>query len=101
MAPVLLTPIGTELAIKWADGTEDFIPLETLRRACPCASCAGEKDALGQVHKPTPRPYGPAAFSLVSSALVGGYGFQPRWGDGHGTGIFSWDYLRHLAARGQ
>src|SRR5579862_7948774 len=37
MRPADLQLIGTELAIKWADGRESFIPLETLRRACPCA----------------------------------------------------------------
>jgi DUF971 family protein len=31
---------------------------------------------------------------------VGGYGIQPLWGDGHGAGIFSFDYLARLAAPG-
>ena len=41
--------IGNELAIRWEDGSESFIPLETLRRCCPCASCHGETDILGNV----------------------------------------------------
>jgi DUF971 family protein len=99
MQPVQLTPIGTELALKWSNGEEAFIPLETLRRACPCASCQGETDVMGTVHRPPQKPYGPGSFQLVQCALVGGYGFQPRWADGHGTGIDSWDYLRRLAER--
>ena len=33
--------IGSELALKWDDASESFIPMETLRRACPCAGCQG------------------------------------------------------------
>jgi DUF971 family protein len=28
---------------------------------------------------------------------VGNYAVQPRFSDGHATGIYSWDYLYHLA----
>jgi len=28
--------------------------------------------------------------------LVGGYAFQPTWGDGHNTGLYSYDYLRRI-----
>ena len=96
--PPEITPIGTELAIKWPDGREDYIPLETLRRRCPCAACQGEQDVLGQVHRAPMRPYGPDSFVLRGGDLVGGYGFQPRWADGHGTGIYSWEYLKAVAA---
>jgi DUF971 family protein len=30
---------------------------------------------------------------------VGGYGIQPTWEDGHGTGIYSWEYLKKISAR--
>jgi DUF971 family protein len=30
---------------------------------------------------------------------VGNYGIQPRFSDGHATGIYSWDYLYELATR--
>jgi DUF971 family protein len=30
---------------------------------------------------------------------VGHYGVQPRFSDGHSTGIFSWDYLYYLGSR--
>ena len=39
--PERVDVIGGELAISWADGAESFIPLEKLRRQCPCASCKG------------------------------------------------------------
>lgn len=98
MRPVDLQPIGNELAVKWDDGSEGFIALERLRRACPCASCQGEVDILGQLHKGPDKPLPPAAFEWRRCAVVGGYGLQPVWGDGHASGIFSFDMLRQLAA---
>jgi len=98
MRPLDLQPIGNELAIKWDDGSESFIPLEKLRRCCPCAGCRGEVDVLGKVHKNPERPPPPAAFELVRIVGVGGYGIQPVWADGHTTGIFSFDYLRRIAS---
>ena len=32
---------------------------------------------------------------------VGNYAIQPRFSDGHATGIYSWDYLHELATRQQ
>jgi DUF971 family protein len=97
MHPVDLQQIGGELAIKWEDGTENFIALEKLRRACPCAGCIGERDIMGQLHKGPERPLSPRSFNLARLELVGGYGVKPIWADGHGSGIFSFDYLRRLA----
>ena len=51
MRPVDIQQIGNELAIKWDAGGEDFIPLEKLRRRCPCAGCKGEVDIMGNVYK--------------------------------------------------
>jgi len=89
--------VGEELAIKWDDDSESFIPLETLRRACPCAGCMGERDIMGQLHKGPEQALSPRSFQLARLELVGGYGVQPFWADGHATGIFSFDYLRRLA----
>jgi DUF971 family protein len=97
MRPLDLQPIGQELAIKWDDGAESYIPLANLRRSCPCAGCKGEVDILGNVYKNPDRPLAPNAFVLVRIAPVGGYAVQPVWADGHDTGIFSFDYLRRVA----
>ena len=87
--------IGNELALAWSDGKESYIPFEALRRACPCASCQGEPDALGRVVRPEVE-FGPKAFVLASWEIVGGYALQPRWADGHATGLYSFRYLRGL-----
>ena len=89
--------IGDELAIRWDDGTESFVVLEKLRRSCPCASCHGEVDILGNLYKSPDKPLPATAFELVRFTPVGGYAIQPVWRDGHNSGIFSFDYLRRLA----
>ncbi len=97
MRPVDIQTIGAELAIKWEDGAESFVPLEKLRRYCPCAGCKGETDVLGQVHKGPERLLSPKAFELLRVANVGSYAIQPVWADGHATGLYSFDYLRAVA----
>jgi DUF971 family protein len=99
MRPLDLQPIGQELAVRWDDGTEGYIRLEELRRACPCAGCKGERDVMGQLHKGPDRPLTPASFQLVKLVPVGGYALQPIWADGHNTGLFSFEYLRELTDR--
>jgi DUF971 family protein len=98
MKPADIQLIGQELAIKWDDGTESFIPLEKLRRFCPCAGCNGERDIMGNVYKAPPKPLGPSSFQIVRLNNVGGYAIQPQWADGHGTGLYSFDYLQRLAS---
>jgi DUF971 family protein len=88
--------IGNELAIAWNDGLETFIPLELLRRACSCAACGGEPDALGRLARPTVT-YSRRSFILEGFVPIGGYALQFRWADGHNTGIYSFDYLRKLS----
>jgi DUF971 family protein len=101
MRPADLQQIGGELAIKWPDGGESFIPLEKLRRACPCAGCQGETDIMGNLHKNPAQPLTAAAFELKQITSVGGYGIQPAWADGHTTGIFSFEYLKQVADENQ
>ncbi len=100
MRPADIQTIGDELAIKWDDGRESFVKLEKLRRHCPCAGCKGEMDIMGNLYKNPDKPLTPAAFQLKRLAMVGGYAVQPLWGDGHGTGLFAFDYLRQVAEAG-
>jgi DUF971 family protein len=94
--PLDIQLIGSELAVKWEDGAESYVPLEKLRRACPCASCKGEVDVMGNLSKGPERPLSPAAFRLLRMDRVGTYGLQPVWADGHATGIYSFDYLKQV-----
>ena len=97
MRPADIQTIGEELAIKWEDGGESFLRLETLRRACPCAGCKGEVDVLGNLYKGPERALTPQSVQLVQIVSVGGYALQPVWADGHNTGLYSFDYLKRVA----
>lgn len=90
------TVIGGELALSFADGFEAYLALPMLRRACPCAACQGEPDAMGRVIRPHVE-HGPKAFELQKFETIGGYAIQLFWGDGHSTGIYSYTYLQKLA----
>jgi DUF971 family protein len=88
--------VGGELALVFNDGFEAYLSLPMLRRACPCAACQGEPDAMGRVIRPRVE-HGAGAFELRGIEPVGGYALQPAWADGHASGIYSYDYLRKLA----
>ena len=96
LEPTNIQQIGNELAIQWNDGTESYLDLQFLRRACPCAVCGGEPDVLGNIMRPNVI-YADNSFELVDFQIVGGYAIQPRWADGHGTGIYSFQYLRRIS----
>ena len=98
MKPLDIQVIGSELAVKWSEDQESYIPLERLRRACPCAGCKGEMDVMGNLYKGPDIPLKPESFQLRSIAWVGTYAIQPIWSDGHNSGLFSFEYLRHVAA---
>jgi DUF971 family protein len=55
-------------------------------------------DIMGKVYKGPDRPLTPASVRLTGWQFVGGYAIQPVWGDGHSSGIFSFDYLQRVAA---
>lgn len=87
--------VGGELALSFEDGVEVYLPLPLVRRACPCAACQGEPDALGRIERPKVE-YGPRSFELMKFDQVGRYALQMFWADGHHSGIFAFSYLRKL-----
>ena len=89
--------IGNELAIQWNDGQESYFRLEQLRHACPCATVSASPCAWK--HRATiMRLHGRQDFELLAWELIGGYALQPRWRDGHTTGLYSFHDLRRLSA---
>jgi DUF971 family protein len=99
LEPANIQQIGRELAIQWNDGGESYLDLQFLRRACPCAACGGEPDVLGNLisSRDGGKSYTDESFELAAFDIVGGYALQPRWRDGHNTGIYSFQYLRRLS----
>lgn len=96
MRPTLVEEIGRELVIAWEDGHESYYGLEFLRKACPCANCAGEPDLFGRLAKGPSIPFRPESFQLAGLERIGNYGLQPNWKDGHTYGIWTWEALRRI-----
>jgi ATP-binding protein involved in chromosome partitioning len=78
------------LLIEWDQaGHQAFFPARDLRLACRCAACVQEMTG-----RPLLDPAQvPADIRPVSVALVGAYGLQVQWSDGHGTGIYTFERL--------
>jgi len=81
--------------VTWDDGHVSEYEWEPMRRACPCAYCAGEGGFRGTVNDAT-------QFSLAQTTLtevhpVGRYGLTPVWGDSHDTGIYTFKMLRRAS----
>lgn len=78
------------ILIEWdTAGHEAWFPARALRLACPCAVCVDEMSGR-QLLDPASIP---GDIRSVSLALVGAYGLQVRWSDGHGTGIYTFQRL--------
>ena len=86
------------LLVNWSDDRDSMIPLETLRKKCPCAGCVGEKDVLGNLYKGPEQTLTENSFRLNGIQPVGYYGIRPFWADGHSTGIYTMELLTELAA---
>ena len=77
----------------WDDGHISPFPLTYLRDQCPCAECKGETVLLHS-YQPIRREEKPGRYELKGMHVVGNYALQIIWGDGHDTGLYSWQYLR-------
>ena len=88
--------MDSELAVKWNDDIESYIPLKFLRENCPCAFCSGERDALGNVYKGPKRELSDSAFIAVNIEKIGHYALRIIWGDHHSDGLYTFEMLRKL-----
>ncbi len=94
-APESITVHGQSrvLEIRFNDGAFFRIPFELMRVYSPSAEVQGH--GPGQEVLQT----GKRAVELETLEPVGNYAVQPRFSDGHESGIFSWDYLYFLGAQ--
>jgi len=90
----ILAPNAAALAVLWDDGHESFYPGPMLRKLCPCAECKeGTGGPLALVHGgEDPR------HKILTFHPVGNYALGIAWGDGHKTGIYTFDYLRSICS---
>lgn len=78
------------LEIAFDDGRSFRLPYELLRVYSPSAEVRGH--GPGQEVLQT----GKREVEIRSLEPVGSYAVQPVFSDGHGTGIYSWEYLYEL-----
>ena len=78
------------LDIAYSDGARFELPYEFLRVYSPSAEVRGH--GPGQERLQT----GKRNVEIVEVEPVGSYAIQPRFSDGHDTGIYSWAYLYEL-----
>jgi len=83
------------LEIEFADGRCFRLPFEFLRVHSPSAEVRGH--GPGQEVLQT----GKRDVGIEAVEPVGHYAIQPRFSDGHDTGIYAWDYLYWLGDREQ
>ena len=100
-----------KLEIEWRDGVRSSYPIGYLRSMCPCASCKAVRGGY-EGHPPaiaSVPPGGPKKMSLnilpgnyaqplsaLTAELVGNYALRIDWSDNHGSGIYSFEYLREI-----
>lgn len=94
--PADIQLIGSEVAIRWEDGAEDYLPMDRLRALSPSAETQGERDLLGQLIGGGEPGRDFSGVTVTGWAPIGGYAIQFAFSDGHRTGIYSFDYLRRI-----
>jgi len=80
------------LEVSFDDGASFRIPFELMRIYSPSAEVQGH--GPGQEVLQT----GKRDVVVTEISAVGHYAVQPRFSDGHDTGIFSWAYLYELGS---
>ena len=87
--------------IEWSDGGCAIYTPRLLRDACPCATCRERRaEPVPRTLLPVLAPEEVAPLAIVGMKPVGQYAYAIEFSDGHGSGIYTLDYLRELAATG-
>jgi DUF971 family protein len=82
------------LELLWEDGHADRLAYHLIRSSCPCATCRDEWTGERLLDPATIA----ADLTLQSMEPVGNYAVRLSWSDGHGSGLFTWEYLANLAS---
>ena len=78
------------LEIAFSDGKSFRLPYEFLRVYSPSAEVRGHGPGQEVLQ------VGKRDIDIRAMEPVGSYAVQPQFSDGHGTGIYSWEYLYEL-----
>ena len=81
---------ATTSEITWGDGHVGVYPHDILRGYCPCAGCQGHTGSIHFCESSDNQR------QLEDIEVVGNYALRLEWFDGHGSGLYSYKYLRGL-----
>jgi ATP-binding protein involved in chromosome partitioning len=92
------------LFITWNSGEVSLMTREVLRKECPCAECKMKRGEDTHSSPLTPKKSllkvvehtSEQALTLERIWMVGNYALGIAWGDGHDSGIYTFDYLAQL-----
>lgn len=85
---------NNQLHVVWNDDHQGLHNFETLRWNCPCAGCRGEMGMPGRLDSLAVLQADET--QLQSLEAIGLYAVRPTWGDGHETGLYTYEHLRDL-----
>ena len=88
-------PAERRLRVTWSDGHQGEYDYDYLRGYCPCASCQGHAAPSIRFHRPR------QSVTAESIEPVGNYAVSFLWSDGHGTGIYRFEFLRQICPCGE
>lgn len=102
--PVALTKHegGRAVDIQWSDGVEQRLPARLLRDKCPCATCREKKAAAAKQSQTGIRslnilsPAELQPLQVTGMTPAGSYAYNIAFSDGHGSGVYTLEYLREL-----
>ncbi|TVQ65055.1 MAG: DUF971 domain-containing protein [Balneolaceae bacterium] len=82
--------------VEWADGHVSNLPLFGLRKNCPCVTCRGGHEMMGRYEPGLFLVQPTRTYMIVSAEPVGNHALKIQWDDGHNTGMYKWELLRHM-----
>ena len=98
LKPLSLRREGDGLDVDWSDGTKTRVKWRHLRTNCPCATCNEERQKPADPFKLIgDRELAAGAPQPKQMLPRGQYAYQIVWNDGHDTGIYTLELLRHLS----
>jgi len=94
MKPLKISVSGDNvLELLWQDGTKQPVKNITLRKYCPCATCAQDRSEWSNTYIPL---YSSEQLKIESIEQIGSYAIAITWKDGHKTGIYTFEFLRKV-----
>ncbi len=84
-----------KIGFDFDDGSRSVFRLRDLRLACPCALCVDENTGERLLNPKTV----PEDIRIESVLSIGRYAVGIFWSDGHRTGIYPYELLKHLTEK--